>query len=185
MLHTENFEGPKQLHRENERCEICEEKERKKNGNSQLHKVIKANKKRVVYKRKKVNGDVVKAKLGLVQEIVVENSEVNTQKEVIIDDAINIEASIVDEKNNVTVEEIGARYDQNGGVVIEDKEDNLFSTNINGGESDSFPGWNEFQFQAEQNWVFSYPYWETQDGAYNFWEVEPSPNDWVESLWVL
>ncbi|OIW06418.1 hypothetical protein TanjilG_05189 [Lupinus angustifolius] len=160
-----------QLHRENERCEICEEKWKKRNGNSQLHKVIKAKEKRVVYKNVKVNDEVVKEKLGLVQENVVQNSEVNTQKEVIIDDAIHIEASLLPSEN--------------GGVVIEDKDKNFFSTNINGGESDPFPGWNEFQFQAEQSWSCSYPYWETQDGAFNFWEVEPSPNDWVESLWVL
>ncbi|KAF1859841.1 hypothetical protein Lal_00028024 [Lupinus albus] len=89
----------RQLYRENERCEICKEKENKNNGNSQLHKVIKEKEKRVVYKRKKVNGEVVKANLGLLQEIVVENSELKTQKEVIIDDAIDIEASIVDGKN--------------------------------------------------------------------------------------
>ncbi|CAL0321670.1 unnamed protein product [Lupinus luteus] len=165
----------RQLHRENERCEICEEKWKKRNGNSQLHKVIKAKERKVVYKRMKVNGAVVKEKLGLVQEKVVKNCEVNIQKEFITDNVIHNEASLVDGKNNVTVQEIGAR------VMIEDNQ-NLFSTNINGGESDSFPSWNEFLFEAEQNWDFSYPYWETQDGAFNFWEVEPSPNDWVESL---
>ncbi|KAK7266783.1 hypothetical protein RIF29_19438 [Crotalaria pallida] len=109
------------------------------------------------------------------------------KSKVIRDDAINAQNFLVQTKIEDGIKD-GGESSGNGGVVVGDTKAEKFmdflSTDI-AGKGDQFPSWNEFQFQAEQNFVNYYPFWETQDGAYNFCNVEPSTNDWAISLWQL
>ncbi|KAK7266493.1 hypothetical protein RIF29_19137 [Crotalaria pallida] len=123
-------------------------------------------------------------KRNILEEKIVENGEVEEGKFVIIDEGVDMEALLGDVENNVAEE--GVEGNGNDGVMMTDFMENengdMFSAH-NIEEDDRFPTWNQVKFEAEQNWDCSYPFWEIDNSSLNFWDVEPSANDWVVSLW--
>ncbi|CAL0299057.1 unnamed protein product [Lupinus luteus] len=127
--------------------------------------------------------EVNKEKRKELEEIMMENGEVDEGKIVIIDDGVDMEALLGDSDDG----EGGEGNGDNGGVVrdfMEVENDDIFSIDING-EGDEFPSWNQWKFEEEQKWFSVYPYWENENSALNFWDVESPTNDWVVSLWQL
>ncbi|CAL0299056.1 unnamed protein product [Lupinus luteus] len=146
--------------------------------------IIDENEEKKVTERKKMEENVVlgmdkgeskEVKRKKLEEIKVENGEVEEGKVVIIDEGIDMEALL----GYSEAEESG-----DGGKVVRDLNEDMFSAEITR-EGDKFPSWNEWKFEAEQEWCCSYPFWETENGALNFWDVELPTNDWVVSLWQL
>ncbi|KAK7266787.1 hypothetical protein RIF29_19442 [Crotalaria pallida] len=141
----------------------------------------------VVHKKMMEKYDVENKKGEVMREKVVKNTDAKEKSKVIRDDAINAQHFLVQTKIEDGIQD-GGEASGNGGVVVGDTKVEKFmdflSTDI-AEKGDQFPSWNEFRFQAEQNFDYYYPFWETQDGAYSFWNVEPSTNDWAISLWQL
>ncbi|KAK7266786.1 hypothetical protein RIF29_19441 [Crotalaria pallida] len=141
----------------------------------------------IVQKKMMVKYDVENKKGEVMREKVVKNTDANEKSKVIRDDAINAQNFLVQTKIEDGIQD-GGEASGNGEVVVGDTKAEKFmdflSTDI-AEKSDQFPSVNEFRFQAEQNFDYYYPFWETQDGAYSFWNVEPSTNDWAISLWQL
>ncbi|KAK7266784.1 hypothetical protein RIF29_19439 [Crotalaria pallida] len=141
----------------------------------------------IVEKKMMVKYDVENKKGEVMREKVVKNTDANEKSKVIRDDAINAQNFLFQTKIEDDIQD-GGEASGNGGVVVGDTKAEKFmdflSTDI-AEKSDQFPSLNEFRFQAEQNFDYYYPFWETQDGAYSFWNVEPSTNDWAISLGQL
>ncbi|KAE9619988.1 hypothetical protein Lal_00040320 [Lupinus albus] len=187
---------PKIVQRENGRCEICYQIEKKKMklslepqnvkeevmeknvtviiDENEEKNVIKGNKMDVIMEENVVLGMDKEVKRKKLEETKVENGEVEEGKIVIIDEGIDMEALLGYSEG----EESG-----DGGKVVGDLIEVKNNEDMFSGEE--FPSWNEWKFEIEQEWCCSYPFWETQNGAFNFWDIEPSTNDWVVSLWNL